>query len=172
MEKTLDTNVLIASHSDFLFSYALGKTKNRELSLDMVQETLLTAIQKQDQFKGKSQFRTWLTSILNRKIIDFWRSEQRQQNHLSPKEIGDTHVKADNKTSPDSELGQRELKIQLEECIDGLPDKWKNVVNAKFIQELSSEDICESFELSNSNYWVIIHRAKMQLKDCLAEMLD
>ena len=75
IEKEVDLEQAIASHSDFLFHYALSKTKERDLSLDMVQDTLFIAIQKQEQFQGKSQLRTWLTSILNRKIIDFWRTQ-------------------------------------------------------------------------------------------------
>ena len=101
----------------------------------------------------------------------FGEHKQRQQNHLSSTEIESSNAQADRRTSPDSEIENFELKLQLEECIDTLPEKWKDVVNAKFIEEQSSEDICDNFALSSSNYWVIIHRAKMQLKECLSSFL-
>lgn len=162
---------LIEAHSDFLFHFALSKTQDRELSLEMVQETLLTALKKQGQFEGRSQLRTWLTSILNRKLIDHWRKVQRVNKtmvHL-PEEAQENLSTGEK--SPHQLVENDELKWQLENCIDALPDKWKSVFNARFIEDKTGEEICDEFDIKPSNYWVIVHRAKAQLQTCLEKWL-
>ena len=71
------TENLVENHGDYLFQFAISKLKNRDISLDMVQDTLHTTLEKIDQFEGRSSLRTWMTTILNRKIIDHWRKDKR-----------------------------------------------------------------------------------------------
>ena len=59
--------------SDELFSWALYKTSSKETAEDLVQETFFAAFNKIDTFQGKSQPKTWLFSVLNNKVIDYYR---------------------------------------------------------------------------------------------------
>lgn len=63
----------VNEYSDALFSWAFYKTSSKENAEDLVQDTFLAAYNKIDSFKGKSQPKTWLFSILNNKIIDHYR---------------------------------------------------------------------------------------------------
>jgi RNA polymerase sigma-70 factor (ECF subfamily) len=57
--------------SDELYSWAFSSSK--EIAEDLVQDTFLAAFHKIDSFEGKSQPKTWLFSILNNKVIDYYR---------------------------------------------------------------------------------------------------
>ena len=59
------------------------------------------------------------------------------------------------------------LNNDLFDCIGKLPEKWKGVIASKYLDEKVSEDICKDLEITPSNLWVIIHRAKLLLRDCL-----
>ena len=62
-----------------------------------------------------------------------------------------------------------ELKNQLNSCIDKLPEKYAMVFQMKTIQEFETEEICKELNISSSNLWVIIHRARVQLRKCMED---
>ncbi len=170
---------LIDEHSDYLLSFALSKISDVDLAKDLVQDTFVSALTKLDTFEQRSKIRTWLTSILNRKIIDYWRkAETRYTDPISSffrsEDEGKKGHWLDSRMTNTSELGTVEDQIsenetmgELSDCLEKLPVKWRGVVASKYLEERNSEDICNDFEISSSNLWVIIHRAKLVLRDCL-----
>ena len=67
----IETERWVDLYGDDLYRFAYLRTGNRQTAEDLVQETFLSAIKTLDSFLGKSSVRTWLTSILNHKIIDY-----------------------------------------------------------------------------------------------------
>jgi RNA polymerase sigma-70 factor (ECF subfamily) len=159
---------LLELHSDYLFGFALSKLKNRDLALDFVNDTFLTFIEKQEQFEGRSSLRTYLTTILNRKIIDWWRSEKRKRS-VSIDESNTNQSVASSSYSADFSMLREERHFGLIDCIKELPEKYREIIEAKYFEEMSSEEICKEFELTKSNFWVLVHRAKISLRNCLGE---
>ncbi len=68
-----DASAWLEEHGDALYGYAKARVGTRELAEDLVQETLLAALQSRDRFAGRSSVRTWLFSILRHKIVDVYR---------------------------------------------------------------------------------------------------
>ena len=60
-------------HGDFLYRFAMARVRRADVAEDLVQETLLAAWRGRARFAGRSSERTWLTSILKRKAIDWLR---------------------------------------------------------------------------------------------------
>jgi RNA polymerase sigma factor (sigma-70 family) len=172
----IDTGLLVEEHSDYLLSFAMSKLRDIDLSKDLVQDTFLSAITKIDTFENRSNIRTWLTSILNRKIIDHWRrAETRYTDPISsffdqddPNKswILDQKDNASLETIED-EIIHDETNTDLLECVEKLPEKWKGVIASKYLDEKVSEEICKDLDITPSNLWVIIHRAKLLMRDCL-----
>ncbi len=170
IQVTISSERLVEEHGDYLFQFAMSKLKNRDLSLDFVQETLMTVLEKIDQFEGRSALRTWMTTILNRKIIDHWRKEKRSFGSLSPEEIqGEVNnsVMHQNPLNPQELSEEKERLTILEYCLDKLPEQWRQVIHAKYYDEKKGEEISKEFDLTSSNFWVIVHRAKAQLRGCI-----
>ena len=71
--------------------------------------------------------------------------------------------------SSDHTIENEELRDQIESCIDGLPEKYAMVFRMKTIQEFDTEEICNELEITSSNLWVMIHRARTQLRKCLED---
>ena len=161
---------LVELHGEYLFQFAMSKVKNRELALDFVQETLLTTLEKRDQFEGRSSLRTWMTTILNRKIIDHWRKENKKPSSIQSEdltgEINDTIIHQ-NPMNPAEIAETTEKHSVLDLCLDQLPNQWREILHAKYYDEKSGEDISKEFAITSSNFWVIVHRAKSQLRDCM-----
>jgi RNA polymerase sigma-70 factor (ECF subfamily) len=173
----MNTEALVEEQSDYLLSFAMSKLHDLELSKDLVQDTFVAAISKLDTFEERSNIRTWLTSILNRKIIDHWRkAETRYTDPASSffdHEGGPRHWILDKNAGTVEtvldQISQEEATMELYQCIEKLPEKWRGVIASKYIDEKVSEDICKEMNLTASNLWVIIHRAKLLLRDCLTK---
>ncbi|UQD57353.1 sigma-70 family RNA polymerase sigma factor [Flavobacterium sp. K5-23] len=169
--------------SDELFSWALYKTSSKETAEDLVQETFLAAFHKIDTFQGKSQPKTWLFSILNNKVIDYYRLSARttKQNFSISENSGYELSEAiftkigcwenyDINPIWDQEvelLDNPEFNSVMQDCMEDLPKKWRIALTSKYLTDKNTDAICQELEISLSNYWQIVHRAKLLLKKCL-----
>lgn len=175
-----DIEEWVEKYSDYLMNYAMTKLNDRNIALDLIQDTFVAAIQNLDKFEGKSTPKTWLTSILKRKIIDVWRKESSRKTKV----ISSFFVSEGDESegswivdkAPHQRISSVEEKITKEEqlndlsrCIETLPVKWKGIIQSKYLFEKKWEEICSEFEITKSNYWVIVHRAKLALRDCLSK---
>jgi len=173
----------VQKHSDELYNWALHKTSQREIAEDLVQETFLAAVKAFEKFKGKSSPKTWLFSILNNKIIDHYRQSAKtntlfksvteEQATSNSDSFFTNNGKWDNFQSHaiwEEEthlLDNQDFNKILAACIENLPLKWQLAIIAKYIDGKSGKEICKELDLSASNYWQVIHRAKLLLRKCL-----
>lgn len=173
---SINPEVLVLEHSDYLLSFALSKTHDLELSKDLVQDTFISALTHLDSFEKRSKVRTWLTSILQRKIIDHWRkAETRYSDPVSQYfDQNDKHhhwilekAQGASMETIEQQIEKNETLADLNDCIDTLPEKWRAIIVSKYLDEKESDAICKDLNVTSSNLWVIIHRAKLLLRDCL-----
>lgn len=184
-EPAIDPESWIDEHGDVLFRFALMRVRDETLAEDMVQETLLSAIQSIKSYAGKSAERTWLTGILKHKIIDHYRKNSRQvqitDEDTDLSDVGYFFERqdawnghwaipfrpVDPEQSPDQVLEQSEFWGVLGDCLSALPQRVANVFTLREIDGMTSEEICGVLSLSSSNFWVIMHRARMHLRRCV-----
>lgn len=170
----------LEEYGDYLFSYALLRVKDNHLAEDLVQETLLAAMSAQSTFSHQSSVRTWLTGILKHKLSDYFRTQGREVaiSDLTDQEdedILDSLFKANGGwidkpvafPDPESAMEQKEFWKIFQQCLSGLKPKQVEVFLAKEIHGMSNEDICKDFTLSSTNVWVLLHRARLFLSNCL-----
>lgn len=181
---TLNPANWAATYADDLFGYAMSKTSNGSLSEDLVQDTFLGALKSQKNFKGGSTEKTWLFSILKFKIADHYRKAS-TKNEISNSKFGDESFSyIDNFFDTDGDwkenaspknwgadtttpMESKELGEALSNCMDKLPAKQKQLITLKLVDGEKTETVCKELNITPTNYWVIIHRAKLQLRDCL-----
>ena len=72
-EITLNPDKWIDNYADYLFNYAVVRVNNSDVAKDLVQDAFFAALKSAKNFQGKSTERTWLVSILKRKVIDYYR---------------------------------------------------------------------------------------------------
>jgi RNA polymerase sigma-70 factor (TIGR02943 family) len=182
MNNLLNPHQWVAAHADYLYNYAISRINDEEQAKDLVQETFLAALQKTNSFEGRSSERTWLTAILKNKIIDVYRkkssglrpaetvaAEQEQNEFFDQdtghwlKEFGPKEIGIEDK----DHIISREFEEILKKCLLKLPGLWKAVFTMKHIDEEPTDTICAELKVTPSNFWVIIHRAKLNLRACL-----
>lgn len=163
----------VDKYSDYLFNYTISRVNDRELAKDLISETFLSALKAMKNFKGEATERTWLISILKRKIIDYYRK--------SGSKKGKAEVKIDyhgqdqegewleEQVSDPAEydMENRELKLVIFDCLEKLNERQARIFKMKTIDGVDTETICNEFKITPSNLWVIIHRARIALANCL-----
>ena len=177
---TLNPDKWVQQHADYLFNYTIGRVNNHDLAKDLVQETFFAGLKAMDNFQGLASERTWLISILKRKIIDHYRkinsakgkAEVKMNFYTDGEREGEwieERAPSNWNNETDKDIENKELNLVLEKCIGNLPEKYEMVFRMKTIQQFETEEICKELDITSSNLWVIIHRARTQLRKCMED---
>ena len=178
--KNIDPSSWVDDFGDELYRFALSKLRNETQAEDFVQETFMTAFKKIDSFEGRSSIKTWLFTIIKNKIIDYYRSsryklqdsnnatldETLEINNFNQFGIWKTYV-TNWASDPHLSLENKDFQKALLNCMEKLPEKHQQAFTMRFIEELETKDICKALNITSSNYWMILYRSRMALRDCL-----
>lgn len=171
----------IEVHADYLFNFALGQVRNADIAEDLVQDTLLAAWKGRERFAGQSSDRTWLTGILRHKIYDHLRAACRDRaRRAQPPTSADgeaeswddamawLHDVAAETQSPGRRLELAEFRENLEMALGKLPPRIAQVFQLYAMEDRSNAEVCATLGITESNLWVMLHRARKQLREHLA----
>jgi len=176
----INPNKWIDLYSDYLYNYTISRVSDRDIAQDLVQDTFLAGLKSMKNFKGEATERTWLISILKRKIIDHYRkiNSKKGKAEVRMNYNSDTENEGDwleervadpfDKTAEDK-LQNNELGNAIMDCLSKLPAKHAQIFTMKTIQNYDTEAICNELNITASNLWVIIHRARIAMATCLKE---
>ena len=180
MAEPLNSDLWVEQYGDMLYRYTLVRVKDPDAAEEIVQVTLLAALQAQHSFQGRSSEKSWLFGILKHKILDHFRELKTQRTYEVTSEDGPDPL--DNAylhsgqwanapknwdTDPHKAVENSQLMEAMSLCLDRLSDKFRNIFVLKEIEGLTSEEICKEMGIKPTNLWVILHRARNQLRKCL-----
>lgn len=179
----------IEQHRTYLLRFARLQLRNDAWAEDAVSDTLLAALSKPQAFENKSQLKTWLVGILKHKVIDVLRTQTREASiHFDDDGDGtealdalmfqpDGHFvnppsvwsggAASNEGNPSERLQSQQFFKVLEACADKLPAAQGRLFLMREWLELSVEEICKELNLTSTNLYVQLHRARLRLRECL-----
>ncbi|MDK2124974.1 sigma-70 family RNA polymerase sigma factor [Parachitinimonas caeni] len=173
----------IEQHRNYLLRYAIFQLRDETVAEDVVQDTLLAAVEKLEAFAGQSSVKTWLTGILKHKIIDAQRRMVRDPLLLDARtdEDGDLsdfdslfdtqgHWGSDaprSWQSPDQSLSDQQFWKVYEECARRMPKRTAMVFAMREMLGQEIDDICKNLDITATNCSVLLYRARMSLRLCL-----
>ena len=170
----------VNDHSDVLYHYGLNRRLQHQDAKDIVQESFLSAWRAMDSFREQSSVRTWLLSIMKNKITDHFRKAANRVNIESLRSEHDDHTFFDEHGHWKEGMYPEKWSVNLNNPTDvndfrriftSCTRKLKQIQNIvfvmKYVDNYESGKICKELGISSSNYWVILHRAKVQLRACL-----
>jgi RNA polymerase sigma-70 factor, ECF subfamily len=184
-KQSFNPSIWVDEYGDYLFGFAFSRVRNEATAEDLVQETLLSAIQSVNNFEEKSTEKTWLCGILKHKIIDFYRKSSREvelneeeaemssYNYLFRDEgVWKGHWTAEVRPivwneNPEAILENTEFRGILSHCLTELPERAANVFTMREMDGFAAQEICDFLEISPNNFWVMMHRARLHLRRCI-----
>lgn len=175
---TANAHDWLSEHGDYLYRFALARLRDTHQAEDVVQETFIAAI-KSNNFSEQSSPRTWLTGILKHKIIDVMRKSNREisaSDLLADEEAelddffdatGHWEDKPQAWDAPENALEQKQFLKVLQSCIDRIPNKLATLFMMRDVEERDNEEICKELNITSTNAWVMLYRARMGIRKCL-----
>jgi RNA polymerase sigma-70 factor (ECF subfamily) len=168
------------THRGYLLRVAVLQLRDSDVAEDVVQDTLVAALQGASGFSGRSSLKTWLTGILKHKIVDAIRRKSREPVVGSLDEetqiddldaLFDESGHWDNPPAdwgdPESALSRQQFLEVMQACLEKLPPNTARVFMMREVMDLESEEICKELSITSTNLWVILYRARMALRQCL-----
>jgi RNA polymerase sigma-70 factor (ECF subfamily) len=167
-------NDWIKKYSDTFFNYLYTRLGDKMEAKDILQETFIAAWKNSSSFKKESSEKTWLFSILKNKLTDHYRIKGRVKIDLPDNSYFFDEADHWTETAAPKQwedaaasLNKKEFYLVLDKCKTKLTQVQQLAFNMKYIDEHEPHFICKVLQITTSNYWVIIHRCKLQLRSCL-----
>ncbi|GAB6184949.1 sigma-70 family RNA polymerase sigma factor [Thermopirellula anaerolimosa] len=171
-------------HGDMLYRFTLSRLRNPDAAEEVVQETLVAAWCAREQYSGRGSEGAWLLSICRRKVVEYVRRRNRPDAASGGDWGGDPSADFFDskgnwrfdprftKDRPDAAMESEEFWRAFRGCLDGLPPRQSSVFVLREIDGMSSPEICKELEITTSNLWVLLHRARLHLIRCMKGHLE
>ena len=159
---------LVDEHQRYVYNLALRVVKDENEAPDLTQETFVRAWTALPNFKGQSQFRTWLYRIVTNLCYNRLPNLRRSLNDLGDDVMED--IPETNFNSPASEFESNETRQHLKEAIQGLDANYQLLITLRYQNELSYEEIASTLNLPLGTVKTGIFRAKEQLRKSLVQL--
>lgn len=166
----------IEQYSGSLLRRAVYLLSDKVEAEDVVQEVFISAFSSYDSFEGKSQPLTWLMTILNRKVADFYRKKYKSEPQIKLDHFfeengswkNDDVLNEWNASHKETELlDDQDFNKTWEDCIEDLPSRWKIPMKMYYLEEKKAPEVSQELNISTTNLWKILQRSRMQLRECL-----
>jgi RNA polymerase sigma-70 factor (ECF subfamily) len=170
---------LVERYSKKMLNVAYRMLGDYDEACDVAQEAFLAAFRSIAGFKGESKFSTWLCRI----VINYAKNRLKQRQSLSRHESVSLDeaaggqggcaacLTASNGSDPGEILEHRELELQVQKCISGLDEDYREVLVMRDIQGFSYEEIRQMLRIPDGTVKSRLSRARLAMKDCLKKIM-
>lgn len=172
---------LVAKYQDRIFNMICRMVSRRADAEELAQDTFLKALERISQFRGQSQFYTWLFRIAANLAISYRRRggrvkfqslsasedfEQSQADALTAAMAGRRNP------GPDTAVVAAETSRRVLEALEELDDEYRLVVVLCDIEEMDYAQIADVLDVPVGTVKSRLHRARCILRDKLADLAD
>ena len=178
---------------------AMGYVGSRARAEEVVQETWMAVLKGVDRFEGRSSLRTWVYRILVNRARTIAVREARlvpistlgaevggstedlERLAAVTAEGGDRRTASQwlpsaegwtERTNPEDWLLSAELRSRIDAAIEALPRRQREVITLRDIDGWSAAEICNALGISETNQRVLLHRARVGVRNALSEYLS
>lgn len=169
-------------YGDYLYGFAMSRLRDKDAANDCVQDTFLAGIKALKTFDQSRDIKFWLRGIMRNKIVDHIRKSVREQK---------VDIEAEDETllesfwfkysgiattnpdpwefNPRKHFDNGEFWEVFETCIQEIKDPARQAFVLRVLEDQTTEEVCKVMGISPNYLWVLLHRARSQLKTLLEE---
>lgn len=146
-------NTLINNHKDLAFSIAFKYLKNKQDSEDIVQDCFVIVLNSIKSFRNESKFSTWLYTIIYRECLKHIKRSNQSVDYV-PEYI-----------SLEQEDENKDTNKTIGKLMEALSKNEFLIVTLFYLEEKKIKDISKTTNFSKANIKVILHRARLKMKE-------
>jgi RNA polymerase sigma-70 factor (ECF subfamily) len=167
-------------YGDYLYGYAMSRLRNPDLAADCVQDTFMAGIKAFERFDGSRDIKFWLRGIMRNKIVDQIRKSIKEKKvdidtedeaileSFWYKYTGIATTNPDPwQFNPRKAYDNTEFWVVFETCIDQVKEPARQAFVLRVLEDQTTEEVCKVMDISANYLWVLLHRARAQLKIAL-----
>lgn len=147
-----------------VFSFVMKKVQDENVADEITVSVFSKVLAKLDLYDPNFQFKTWILTIAQNTVIDYWRKKNRE-NEDSTDNFDD--FKNQFARSPEELLISEEDHKQILNIIESLDFNYQEIIRLRFFEEKSIKEIADELGLTIANTKVRIMRAKKVLSELL-----
>ena len=151
---------LINSYWVDVFSFVMKKVQDENVADEITVSVFSKVLAKLDLYDPNFQFKTWILTIAQNTVIDYWRKKNRENEDSMESFEGFKNQFA---LSPEELLISEEDQKQILTIIESLDSNYQEIIRLRFFEEKSIKEIAEELNLTVANTKVRIMRAKKVL---------
>ena len=168
---------MVNEHLPRLLAGALSVGLSRSDAEEVVQETFVAFLSALDRFEGRSSLRTYLFGILYHKASALRAKARREEGSDDIEAVVSARFDPAGMWTrppggPEALALDGEIRRWVEKCSEGLPDAQKAAFFLKEVDGETPEAICNVLGVSATNLRVMLHRARLKLRECLEQNWD
>ena len=134
-----------------------------EIAQEVLQETWVAALKSYATFRHKSSYFTWLCKISLNKLADYYRSQVSHRSRTVVPAITKFNQIIDPKISLEEKLSLEELKTKVNQCLNLLPVDYRQLLQLKYYEELTSRQMSLKLNLPARSLEGKLYRARKRL---------
>ncbi|MDX2186427.1 MAG: sigma-70 family RNA polymerase sigma factor [Opitutaceae bacterium] len=173
----------VDDHGNALFAYAYSRTRNRAQAEDLVQDALVAAWKGRAAFQGQSSLRSWLIGILRHKLLDHYRRASRETSftdlgfYENEEKLTFSNPDYPGHWSAGTVVSDWPMEVKdldrdhfwsaFHSCTEKLPPKVARIFVLREVDQIPTETLCDTFGVQPGHLWVLLHRARLALRQCL-----
>jgi RNA polymerase sigma-70 factor (ECF subfamily) len=183
---------LVDRYHSTLIRLAMAHVQDHSIAEEVVQETWMGVLEGLDRFEGRSSLKTWIFKILTNKAKT---RGVRESRHISFSPLVASEDEADepavdptrfrttghwvdywdtypapwDEDTPEKLALSKEGATHLQQAIDALPSRLRQILIMRDVEGMDSKDVCELLEISEGNQRVLLHRARSKVRQALED---
>lgn len=167
--------LLMNKYQKPLYYHIVKMVKNNEQVEDIIQESFVKAFSNLNSYNTHYAFSTWLYRITTNHTIDYLRKKKLQTTSINePIRVkdGEMQFQIVGSAETDRKIIRKERKIIITEAIQNLPEKYREVIEMRHLEEMSYQEISEQLDLPLGTVKAHIFRAREMLYKALIDRKD
>lgn len=148
-----------------LYRYAYSMLADRDLSMDVVQETMLKVWEKRDSFDSVKNPEAWCMTLARNFALNKFRSK-----HHRTLELDNKYERKSGDSSPHQKVESEDMIELIDQIVSRLPAKHREVFHLRDVEGYSYQEISEMLQYSISDVKVSIFRARKEVRDQLIKL--
>jgi RNA polymerase sigma-70 factor (ECF subfamily) len=167
----------VDQYGDYLYGFAMSRLRNPEAAADCVQDTFLAGIKALDRFDGSRDIKFWLRGIMRNKIVDQIRKSVKENKVDIEKEDEEllesfwfkySGIATTNpdpwQFNPRKYYDNGEFWVVFDKCIAKVKNPAREAFVLRVLEDQTTEEVCKAMDITPNYLWVLLHRAREQLK--------